>query len=75
MFRLHIDIPIGPIQDRSIEDANNIIPLVKEALQELGYQGEIGIRLLNDGDRGNQNYLNIEEDSGRVLTRKTKIDI
>lgn len=70
MYRLHIDIPINTDLNSSSEIAKKVIKI----LEEMKVDGvELAqYRLSNDEDRGNKNYLDINE-NGHCTNKKIVI--
>ena len=71
MFRLHIDIPL----DKNEEKAKNLSQSIVSFLKQLQVEDVnlIQYRLGNDSDRGNKNYLSIDE-NGHCTNKKDKIE-
>jgi hypothetical protein len=71
-YRLHIDIPLG----KDVSEARNLADHLIEIMRNEFY-GE-GLRLIqyklsHDSDRGNKNYLDINE-NGHASNKKVKIE-
>lgn len=76
MYRLHLDVPCGTDQKEAIELANYFkFWLLKSFDGHTKTSGlEIGVRLGNDTDRSNKDYLRINE-NGHAANGKQKIVI
>ena len=70
-FRLHLDIPLSSDQKTSEEIAQKIV----DYLTAMNISGVelVQYRLSHDYDRGNKNYLDINE-NGHCTTNKLKIE-
>ena len=68
-YRLHLDIPLGPDQERAIIDSEIFTRCLTDALTAHGAAVQINYRLGNDSDRGKKNYLDINE-NGHASNKK-----
>lgn len=71
MYRFHIDIPLFKDEVISKALANQIVDFLKT--MDVDGVELIQYRLGNDSDRGNKNYLSIDE-NGHCTNKKTKIE-
>ena len=70
VYRLHIDVPLGTDLEKAKDLAEHLVEIMKgefygEGLTFLQY------RLSHDDDRGNKNYLDINE-NGHCTNKKMK---
>ncbi len=70
MHRLHIDIPLNKDLELSVDLSKKIV----DFLSTLNIEGVdlVQYRLSNDTDRGNKNYLDINE-NGHASNKKMQI--
>ena len=80
MYRLHIDIPLGPNENDAIQQVEDLMhwhfadPEAKDKIKYLmGNVNQINYRLGHDEDRQKSNYLNKTE-NGHVTNKKSRID-
>ena len=79
MYRLHIDIPLGPNEDDAIQQVKDLMhwhfsdPDAQEKIKSLmGDVDQVNYRLGHDEDRQKSNYLNKTE-SGHVTNKKSRL--
>lgn len=71
MYRLFIDLDCGEEVEGAIEKANVILQKIISALKEETQAPQVvKARLSHDFDRGNKNYLDMNE-NGHCSTQKT----
>lgn len=77
MFRLIIDFPLGDDEEIARDKAVELLTSIRattliEQSTSLDILEKGQFRLTKDGDRGNKNYMNVDE-TGRILTGKRKL--
>ena len=73
MYRLHIDLPLDEDLENSQQLSEHIIEILKNELYGEGLS-VVQYRLSNDTDRGNKNYLDINE-NGHCSNKKLSFEI
>ena len=81
MYRLHIDIPLGPNEKDAIQQVENLMHWhfadvdAQEKIKYLmGNVDQVNYRLGHDEDRQKSNYLNKTE-NGHVTNKKSRISL
>ena len=79
MYRLHIDIPLGPNEDDAIQQVEDLMKWHfedKDAQEKIKYLmgnvDTVNYRLGHDEDRQKSNYLNKNE-NGHVTNKKIRL--
>ena len=80
MYRLHIDIPLGPNENDAIQQVEDLMhwhfadPEARDKIKYLmGNVNQINYRLGHDEDRQKSNYLKKTE-NGHVTNKKCRIE-
>ena len=69
VYRLTIDFEMGDDLESATECAEHIIEQVQGVTPPEGMKGSFNVRLTHDQDRGNKNYLDINE-NGHCTNKK-----
>lgn len=74
-YRLHIDVPLSPDRDTSVEKTEAIIKKIIASLtEENGLEITLRYRLGHDEDRSRKNHLDLNE-NGHVTNKIYSVDL